>query len=77
MRYQVAQGRNYEVKNPKKTVGGEKSFAQKENFEKEGGTSKPYSGKESQGKKDAETMRKRDRRKTRPTPISRVRDLQA
>ena len=41
LRYQVAQERNYKVKSPKKTVGGEKSFAQKENYEKEGVSSKP------------------------------------
>ena len=51
MRYQVAQERNYEVKNPKKTVGGEKSFAQKESYEKEGGTNNLYNGRESQCKK--------------------------
>ena len=39
------------MKNPKKNVGGEKSFAQKENYEKEGGASKPYSGRENQGKR--------------------------
>ena len=30
LRYQVAQERNYETKNPKKTGGSERTFAQKE-----------------------------------------------
>ena len=51
LRYQVAQERNYETKNPKKAIGGEKSFAQKQNYEKEGGASKPYNGRENQSKK--------------------------
>ena len=52
LRYQVAQERNYETKSPKKAIGGEKSFAQKENYEKEEGISKPYSGRENQSKKE-------------------------
>ena len=46
----MAQERNYEVKNPRKTVEGEKSFAQKENYVIEGNTRKPYSGRENQSK---------------------------
>ena len=49
LRYPVVPGeRNSEKKSPKKTVGGEKSFAQKENYEKEGVTSKKYNGRENQ-----------------------------
>ena len=51
LRYQVAQERNYEQKNSKKTGGSERTFAQKEAFERKGATSKPPYGKEAQGGK--------------------------
>ena len=44
----MAQERNYETKNPKKTGGSKRTFAQKEAVDKEGAASKPYYGKEGQ-----------------------------
>ena len=51
LRCQVAQESNYEQKNPKKTGGNERIFAQKEVFEREGANSRPSYGREAQGGK--------------------------
>ena len=51
LRYQEAQEHNYEQKNPKKTSGNKRTFAQKEAFEREGANSKSSYGREAQGGK--------------------------
>ena len=54
----MAQERNYETKHTKMTGGSERTFAQKEAFEKEGAAGKPYNGEKGQGRKPPNKVKK-------------------